>query len=336
MHLPAAILGITFTAFSLQAADTPSVAYLEKWLHSPEKAGVYAGPAPAFRYNQLLTEAIANRDRPLVETLFPLYRQAVVFDRDLLALEISLLRQSAAAANDIAGQLEELIALLAERPTAGPAAEIEREALSGMAGRFRLQSAQASAALPALERRLALLGGAAPESEKRPETPPLVEGEAATLASASPLLPLLELLVQRRMTPLNALPLQSETLQTTWSEPATVPDPVILRWGGRDPFSEKSRKEALDADRTALTEFIQRRLDNIAAWRQVETAVSSTRLEKMHAAAALAFRQYRQGGITISLLIESQDAWFEALQARHEALLRLWRETYELRSVTDR
>ncbi len=335
MHKPAAvILGITLTVLSSRAADVPFVAYLENWLRSPEKAGVYAGPAPAFRYNQLLTEAIANRDRALVEVLFPLYRQSVQFDCDLLALEISLLRQSAAAANDIAGQLEELIALLAERPTAGPASEIEREALSGVAGRFRLQSAQATAALPALERRLALLGGPTSESSRQLESPPAVEGEAASLAASSPLLPLLDLLVARRVNPLNALPLQSETFQTIWSEPKAVPDPVILRWGGRDPFSEKSRNEAIEADRMALTEFIQRRLDSIAAWRQAETAVSSTRLEKMQAAAALAFRQYRQGGINISLLLEIQDAWFEALEARREALLQLWRETYELRSVT--
>jgi hypothetical protein len=335
MHkLAAAMIGILVTCLGSRGSDVSSVVYLENWLRSPETAGVYAGPAPAFRYNQLLTEAIANRDRALVEVLFPLYRQALQFDRDLLTLEISLLRQSADAANEIAGQLEELIALLSERPAAGPASEIEREAISGVAGRFRLQSAQAAAAIPALERRLALLGGRSSDTADRKESPPVVSGEAATLAASSPLLRLFELMVERRVSPLTALAFQSEALQTTWSDLWPLPDPVMLRWGGRDPLSEKSRKEAIEADKTTLTEFIQRRLDSIAAWRQAEASVSSARLERMQAAAALAFRQYRQGAINISLLIEIQDAWFEALQARREALLQLWKEACELRSVT--
>lgn len=335
MHkIAAAILALTFSAFSILAAEIPSVSYLEHWLRSPEKAGTYAGPAPEFRYGPLLSEAIADRDRPLVEALLPLYRQAVVFDRDLLSLELNLNRESAVAANEIADQLESLIALLTDRPVAGPASEIEREALSGVAGRFRVEEAKTTATIPALERRLALLGGQARENTAQSETPPVVSGDAATLAASSPLVPLFGLLAERRVTPLAALPMQSESLSANWSEAEAVPEPAFVRWGGRDPFSPKTKAEIMDADRMVLTEFIQRRLDRIAAWRLAETAVSAARLDKMQAAAALAFRQYRQGAIPISLLIESQDSWFEALQARHEVILQLWRETYDLQSMT--
>ena len=53
----------------------------------------------------------------------------------------------------------------------------------------------------------------------------------------------------------------------------------------------------------------------------------------MIAAAELADRQYRQGALPISLLIETQKAVFEAQSTRTNALLNLWRETLELRSL---
>jgi cobalt-zinc-cadmium efflux system outer membrane protein len=84
----------------------------------------------------------------------------------------------------------------------------------------------------------------------------------------------------------------------------------------------------------SLTEAIQRRLDAIAALQPVIRAFPEDRLARMLAAAELADRQYRQGAIPLNLLIETQRATFEALRARSEALLMLWRETLELQSLS--
>lgn len=320
------------------AAQTTNAAsgFLDRWLQDPDHAVTFSGRTPRFRYADALAEAITDRDTDLVAALAPLFAASRDAELKLLALEIAALRRTAAVAEGIATQNDSLVALVRERPAAGPSGQIERETLSGVAVRFHVAAAEAKAQIPAMERRLAALGGNPDDVPPFPEALPTPDPrDADALLSASPLPGVARLLIQRSLSPLSPSPTRTSALDTVFVDESNLPPPFLVRWGGGDPVSSGTRDAMLNDELTVIREAIQRRLDAIKAWTTAAATIPPDRLRAMGEASELAVRQYRQGAIPISLLIESQDAWFEAMQKSQEVHLHFWRETLELATLTE-
>lgn len=311
-------------------------AYVEKWIAAPKEAGTYAGIFPRFRFTEQLAAAIADQDKTLVAALVPLLREANEAEITLLRLELGIATEQAAAATTLATNLDNLLRLLAERPVSGAPDQIERETLAGAALRFHAAAATARAVLPAIGRRLEKLG--AIDASALPATPPPTQAlpTPATLAEKSPVLSVLSMIAERHLASFSGLALATTPLESIYGSESDFPPPVIVRLGGRDPLSAKTRAALARDDRAALEEAIALRLEAIAALRPVVEALPEERLRAMAETAALAERQFRQGAISIALFLESQQGWLETLETRNKALLSLWREVLELQSLAGR
>lgn len=315
---------------------SPSSAYVEKWLAAPAKAGVYAGLFPRFRFTDHLAAAIADHDMPLVAALLPLLREANEAEITLLRLELAAAGQQAEAAQTVAAKLDELIRLLAERPLAGAPDQIEREALAGSALRFHAAAASSRAAIPAITRRLGRLGAGDGAALSLTPPPALPDLDPATFAARSPVLAVLRMIAERRLSTLAGLPHATAPVEAVFPAAGDFPEPVIVRLGGRDPLSTDTRETLGRDDRAVLEEAIARRLDAIRALRVVAAALPADRIRAMAETAALAERQFRQGAIPVALFLESQQSWLETLETRNDAILDLWREVLELQSLVGR
>lgn len=322
------------------SAQPPSAiappAYVEKWIAAPKEAGTYAGIFPRFRFTDHLAAAIADQDKNLVAALMPLLREANEAEITLLRLELGVATEQAAAATTLATNLDNLTRLLSERPVSGAPDQIEREAIAGAALRFHAAAATARAVLPAIARRLKGLG--APDASTLPAAPPPPQPntDPAVLVERSPILSVLGMIAERRLSTLSALPLFTTPLEPLYVSENDFPEAAIVRLGGRDPLSTETRAALVRDDRVVVKEAIALRLDAIAALRPVVEALPEDRLRTMADTAALAERQFRQGAIPIALFLESQQGWLETLEARNDALLNLWREVLELQSLAGR
>jgi len=319
-----------------QPPTTSPSAYVEKWIAEPTKAGTYTGIFPRFRFTEQLASAIADQDKALVTALLPLLREANEAEITLLRLELGATKQQADVAATLATNLDNLTRLLAERPIAGAPDRIERETLAGAALRFHAAAAKARAFVPAITRRLEKLGSrdSTPLALLPPQAPPT--SDPAVLAAASPVLGILGMIAERRLSTLSGLPLSTSPLESVYVLESDFPQPVIVRLGGRDPLSKETRASLDRDDREALEEAIALRIDAIAALGTVAEALPEDRIRAMAETAELAERQFRQGAISIALFLESQQGWLETLETRNEALLALWREVLELQSLAGR
>ena len=316
-------------------AISPS-AYVEKWIAAPKDAGTYAGIFPRFRFTDHLAAAIADQDKALVTALVPLLREANEAEITLLRLELGIATEQATAAATLATNLDNLLRLLSERPVSGAPDQIERETLAGAALRFHTAAATARSVLPAISRRLKKLGATDASALPAEPPPPQPTTDPATLAEKSPILSVLSMIAERHLASFSGLPPSTAPFESIYVSESDFPQPVIVRLGGRDPLSTKTRAALTCDDRAVLEEAIALRLDAIAALRPVVEALPEDRLRAMAETAALAERQFRQGAISIALFLESQPGWLETLETRNEALLSLWREVLELQSLAGR
>ncbi len=312
--------------------STPSV-YVEKWIAEPSKAGTYTGVFPRFRFTEHLASALADQDKSLVTALLPLLREANEAEITLLRLELGATKQQADAAATLATNLDKLNGLLSERPITGAPDRIERETLAGAALRFHAAAAAARSVLPAITRRLEKLGSGdvTPLPLSPPQVPP--SSDPAALAATSPVLGILGMIAERRLSTLSGLPLTTTPFESVYVSESDFPQPVIIRLGGRDPLSKETKTSLARDDRTALEETIALRLDVIAALSTAAAALPEDRILAMAETAALAERQFRQGAISIALFLEAQQGWLETLETRNDAILDLWREIFELQSL---
>ena len=333
---PTLVLLFVVPLSAQQPTAIPPSAYVEKWIAAPKDAGTYAGIFPRFRFTDHLAAAIADQDKALVTALVPLLREANEAEITLLRLELGIATEQAAAAATLATNLDNLLRLLSERPVSGAPDRIERETLAGAALRFHAAAATARSVLPAISRRLEKLG--ATDASALPATPPPPQPttDPALLAEKSPILSVLNMIAERHLASFSGLPLSTSPFESLYVAESDFPQPVIVRLGGRDPLSTKTRAALVRDDRTVLEETIALRLDAIAALRPVLGALPEDRLHAMADTAALAERQFRQGAIPIALFLESQQGWLETLETRNEALLALWREVLELQSLAGR
>lgn len=313
-------------------AENPHVVFLKSWLDPAKPAGEHTMPAVRFRFADHLADAVRDQDRALVRELLPLYAQALESEIQLCQIELSARSQLAGQARQIADQLHALVSLLGERPAAGSLGQIERETLSAASLPFEVAAAENLAKLPALHRRLALLG-ANPPATAVPDPPLPASTDAASLAASSPVLRILDLLAARRLASLDSVDQSPPAFEPLFVEEKSAPPNKLTRLGGQDRFSKNIRADLREQAACSLTEAIQRRLDALAALQPLARAFPEDQLARMLAAAELADRQYRQGAIPISLLVETQKAVFDARNARTDARLNLWRETLELRSL---
>lgn len=334
--LPTFALLFTVTVVAQSPPVSSPTAFVEKWIAEPTKAGTYTGIFPRFRFSDQLAAAIADEDKALVTALLPLLQEANESEITLLRLELGAARQQADAATTLASNLDNLNRLISERPVAGAPDRIERETVAGAALRFHVAAAAAKAVIPAITRRLEKLGAqdTSPLSLTSPHTPP--NSDPAALAAASPVLPILGMIAERRLSTLSGLPLATTPLESVYVSESNFPHPVIVRLGGRDPLSKETRASLNRDDLAALEEAIALRLDTIAALGTVAEALPEERIRVMAETAELGERQFRQGAISIALFFESQESWLEALETRNDALLALWRETLELQSLVGR
>ncbi len=336
---PCALLAMLIPAFAGPSAmpviaENPHVLFLKSWLDPAKPAGEHTLPPARFRFADNLADAVRDQDRALVRELLPLYSQAIESEIQLCQIELSTRSQLAERARQVADQLRALVSLLGERPAAGTLGQIERESLAAAALPFEIAAAENLAKLPPLRRRLELLGAKKnPIATAIPDPPLPISTDASSLAASSPVLRILDLLNARRLALLEPLDQAAPAFEPLFLEEKSVPGNKLTRLGRADRFSSKIQADTREDALFSLTEAIQRRLDAIAALQPLVRAFPEDKLARMLAAAELADRQYRQGAIPISLLIETQKAVFEARNARTDALLNLWRETMELRSL---
>lgn len=322
------------SAASDDLSENPHVLFLRSWLSSDRPKGEHLAPAIRFRFSDELYEAVRNRDQALVRQLLPLYTDALASEIDLTRLELAANRQLAETARHTADQLNALVSVLSERPAGGAPGRIERETLSAAALPFEVAAAESLAKVASLQRRLELLGDSPPNPAPELSEPPApASTNADSLAAASPVLRVLDLLAERRLASLDPVEQAAPTFTPLFITEESIPTNRVVRLGLQDRFSQRAKNGIREINRLALAEVIQRRLDVIAALQPILNAFPKENITTMAAAAELADRQYRQGAIPISLLIETQNTLFEAQKARVETLLNLWRETLELRSL---
>ena len=341
-RIPPSVLLASLIPFSALAgtvatpdvSQNPHVLFLKSWLAQAKSVEGHAGPDIRFRFADQLANAVRDQDRGLVRVLLPLYSEALASEIQLTQLDLSAKRQLAERARQIADQLQSLVSLLGERPAAGTLGQIERETLAAAALPFEAAAAENLAKLAPLRRRLDLLGTKPePSTAQIPDPPAPVSTDSASLAASSPALRILDVLAERRLAAMEPLDDRSRIFAPVFTEGDSAPLNTLTKLGRQDRFSQKPRADLRDQAAFALTEAIQRRLDAIAALQPLVQAFPEDKLARMIAAAELADRQYRQGALPISLLIETQKAVFEAQSTRTNALLNLWRETLELRSL---
>ena len=331
--LPAIALFFVVPVVAQPPSVSTACAYVEKWVAEPSKAGIYTGVFPRFRFTEHLASAIADQDKSLVTALLPLLREANEAEITLLRLELGATKQQADAAATLATNLDKLNDLLSQRPVAGAPDRIERETLAGAALRFHAAAAAARSALPAITRRLEKLASrdVTPLPLSPPELPP--SSDPAALAGTSPVLGVLGMIAERRLSSLSGLPHATTPLEAIYVSESGFPQPVIIWLGGRDPLSRQTKASLAQDDRAALEETIALRLDAIASLGTVATALPEDRIRAMSETAELAERQFRQGAISIALFLEAQQGWLETLETRNKAILDLWREIFELQSL---
>ncbi len=310
----------------------PHVLALHSWLRQEKHGAKQAVPVIRFRFAGRLADAVRDQDRDLVRALLPLYERALASEIQLLGYELSTRTGLAEQARQIADQLRTLAGRMADRPPAGMPGRVERESLEAAAVPFEVAAAQNLARLAPLRRRLELLG-AKPEVAgiPDPEPPPAA---AAALAAASPVMTILDQLAERRLAGFEPFDSSAPDLAALFVGDEPLPAATSTRYGGQDRFSPETREDLRRDARNALTEAIQRRLDAIAALQPVMQAFPREKIARMAEAAELAGRQYRQGAIPLDLFLEARKAAFDAQSAHAGALLDLWRETMELRSLT--
>jgi len=309
----------------------PHVVFLKAWLNKP--GGAHPAPAIRFRFAGRLNDALRDQDRPLVRELVPLYERALASEIQMLGFEFSARSRQAELARQMADQLRSLAGRMAERPAAGMPGRLERETLEAAAVPFGVETAGCLAKLAPLARRLELLG-ARPEAAGIPDPEPPASADAAALADASPVRRVLDLLAERRFAALEMPDPSPPDIAPVFVDGDSLPVNIVTRHAVPDRFSSKTLEDMRRDDRAALVEAIQRRLDAIAALQPLVQAFPQEKIARMMEAADLAERQYRQGAIPLGLFLETQKAVFEAHRARTDALLDLWRETMELRSLT--
>jgi len=314
-------------------SKNPHVLVLQSWLDQGKPGGKPVAPVIRFRFAGRLADAVRDQDRALVRELLPLYQRALASEIQMLGFEFSTRRRLAELAGQMAGQLRALAGQMAARPDAGMPGRIEREALEAAAVPFEVAAAENLAKLAPLGRRLELLG-AKPEAAGIPDPEPPAKSDATALAAASPVMSILDLLAERRLAGFEPFDPSAPDLAALFVEAESLPASTFVRYGGQDRFSPDTREDLRRDARAALTEAIQRRLDAIAALQPLAQVFPSEKIDRITEAAELAGRQYRQGAIPLGLFLEAQKAVFEARSAHAEALLDLWRETMELRSLT--
>lgn len=310
--------------------QNPHVVFLKSWLDQKSPTGEQAGPHVRFRFGENLTSAIRDQDRALVRELLPVYVQALESEVQIASLEEIAKSQLAGRATLVASQLRALVAILGERPAAGISGQIERETLAAAALPFEVAAAEALAQRESWRRRLAHLG-AKPAGDELPLPPLPTSSDAAALAATSPLPGILDLLAKRRAATLESLDFSPPPWEPVFVEPDSLPSNTALLLAAKDRLSAQAALQ--ENARRALAEAIQRRLEAIAALQPILQGFPEESLARMLAAADLAERQYRQGAVPLSLLIEAQKSAFEAQSSRTNALLKLWRETLELWSL---
>ena len=316
-------------------ADNPHTAFVRSWLDSPEKAGTHISPAVRFPFQEVLQKALRDQDRELVRALLPLYANAEESEIQITSMELAVHRQLAESAKQTASRLSELVNALEGRPAAGTAGQIEREALAAASLPFEAAAAESLAKIPALQRRLIILGVPTDTPIPKLSAPPVpASTDAASLAAASPLVRIFDLLADRSLSPLEVPDPAASTLGLPFSAEGDELASAIVVLGQQNRNSHKTRDQFRQVNAQVLTEAIQRRLDAIASLRALLNSLPEEKFERMAAAADLADRQYRQGAIPPGLLIETQNVVFEARKTRLFALLRLWRESLDLRSLT--
>jgi hypothetical protein len=311
-------------------SQTPPVLFLKSWLGQEKAAGEPTGPHIRFRFGEHLVAAVRDQDRPLVRELLPLYVQAFESEVQIASLEQIARTQLAERATLVADQLQALVAILGERAVGGIPGQIERETLGAASLPFEVAAAENLSQRESWRRRLARLG-AKPDGDILPLPPRPSSSDAASLAATSPALRILDLLTERRLASLDSLDFSQPSWEPVFVEPDSPPANVRVPFVGQDRFSDRAGLQ--ENARLALVEAIQRRLDAIASLQRILHGFPEEKLARMLAVAELADRQYRQGAIPITLLIETQKTVFEAQSSRTQAVLNLWRETLELWSL---
>lgn len=293
-----------------------------------------------FPAREAFRRAVLNLDRDLAQLYLAEFRYILANDTRLKAMEYQTASETAATANDLAERISALITMLEERPAAGIESLIERRILEGAALPFIRKAVEAKIQAAVLHTQLnGLLGRKldTPLMVKGPRVLPgeIVEGPAAE----SLLIKIREAEIARGLAGLEAVTEIEPFAIGGWftrqglgaSEPATG----VTRPGPTSGATSKQISERLldDARRKLAREIIQREAAVIAA-REVVNAISPALVENLQSASDLAERQYRVGALGVNLLIEIHQEYLNALEARNDAILQLWRNTLDLELLT--
>ena len=332
-------------------ASNPELSYYEAEL-AALKSGKKRAATPAeipqpldFPSRETLRRSILDRDADLAKLALAEFRFVLAATVRLHAVEYLAAQATGRAAADLAASADALVAMLKKRPTSGFDALLEIRILSGSNYPIRQAAAEARAEQDQLTIALnGLLGrpaNAALTLEGSPPGPALnPDGSSPDLIAASLALATREARIARGVFGVDAASEAEMYPVSGWftteglgavEDLAGLSRPVATS-ATAGPASIQ-RMLAEDA-RAKLTREFERRNVALAATRQLLATMSPEAIDEIHAASELADRQYRIGGISISLFVEMQRAYLEAVETRNHVLVQAWRNQLDFELLT--
>jgi cobalt-zinc-cadmium resistance protein CzcA len=318
-------------------ANNPELKFYEAEVSGVKMpATAVAIPQPLnFPARATLRQAVLNQDPELAKLSLAEMRIVLAAQVRLLALEIIAHKELADAAKDVSSTSDSLVKMLTERPPAGVEALLERRILRGASLPTVKTAKTAEAEMAQLRIQLNGLLGRAPEAELNlPPHLPLPELEAVeidALLAQSLKLKVREAQIRRGVFGTEAAREAEEfSVGPHFTEEgigatgeiaglASLKSTASAR--GVNDLAEALNTEA----RAKLKLELQRRLRAQQAATELMAAIPTENVTELREGAELAERQYRVGGVSVSILVEIQREYLEAVETRNEAILQAWR-----------
>lgn len=298
-----------------------------------------------FPSREVLRRAILDRDADLARLALDEFRFVLASSVRLYAIEYLAAQSTGQAASDLASSAEALVKMLKKRPTSGFDALLEIRILTGSNYPILQAAAEAEAKQEQLSLVLnGLLGRPVGTSFTLEGTPPVptvgADGNETDLIAASLRFKTRQARIARGVFGIEAASEAEIFPVGGWFTKDGLGAVEELAGLSRPlPASATtgpaSIQKMLTADALAkLNSEVARRRLAIQAVQKLLAAIPPESIAEIHSASELANRQYRIGGIGISLFVETQRAYLEAVETHSQALVQAWRNQLDLDLLT--
>jgi outer membrane protein, heavy metal efflux system len=329
---------------NLALLDNPELHFYEQQvaaLPKPSDAKSPVIPQPLdFPSRENFRRAVLNLDAELARFYLDEFRFALAGQVRLKAMEYQAAMETSVTASDLASRISTLVRMLEERPAAGVQALIERRILEGAALPFARQASEAGVRTNLLLIELNGLLGRKPNVELSVTGSFVLPRETqAKQSSDSLLLKIREAEIARGLVGLDpASEIESFAVGGWFTRDGLGASEALAgltRPSATAGSTFAQRRERLFEDaRAKLARETAQRQAAVQAARKMAEAISSKLIENLRAASELAERQYRVGALGVNLLVESHREYLDALEARNEAFIQVWRNSLDLNLLT--